>query len=217
MKIKAIKNTIKQVEGTNRFEVKTVGKRTDLDDLRSKLKMYGFNFDASGEFSNYYPRTEELIELANELQGQNKLSREEQVEVITDNLHKYWDLYSDLKNKTYEYIYTLDMNSIEIVTEEDDEGRIEAKAVISIIKNNDTDELLTWKEFNNIDDEKRDEIFEALQNKYKESMKRVVSLSEEITMREEYVRALNRLIENEVEQQKVAYNKMIEFDSKSTK
>lgn len=147
MKIKATTNTIKQVEGTNKFEVQTIGERMDLEELRNKLELNGFTFAPNGELRNSYKRFNELIEHANEIEDAYKRDKTmENTYKIQENLDSYTELYTWLNNKRYEYIYTLDMNSIEIITEEDTEGKMTAKAIIDIVEDKDTDQLLFWEE-----------------------------------------------------------------------
>lgn len=147
MKIKATKNTIKQVEGTNSFEVQTVGERMDLEELRNKLKSNGFTFAPNGELRDSYKRFNELIDHANKIEDVYKRDEAmERIHIIQESLDNYTELYIWLNNKTYEYIYTLDMNNIEIVTEEDEEGKMTAKAIINIVEDKDTDQLLFWEE-----------------------------------------------------------------------
>lgn len=46
----------------------------------------------------------------------------------------------------FQYHYILDMNNIEIIIERDKEGKITSKAIISLIENEETGQLISWKE-----------------------------------------------------------------------
>lgn len=111
------KNTIKQIEGTNTFEVKTIGKRKDLECLRKKLELHGFIFGDNGEFKSYSPKIDELTKLVNELLGNEKVDQNKLVESIRKDAETSFALYEDTRKTISEFTYILDMNNIEIITE----------------------------------------------------------------------------------------------------
>jgi|GEM_PF-5350920 len=149
MKIKSTKNIIKEIEGTNTFEVKTIGKRQDLEELKDKLTMHGFNFDKDGKLLNGYERMNALIERAKRLSGENQLDSIEVVSSIQNDVNEYLSLYVVLREYGMcEFKYILDMNNIEVLTDGDESGTLTAKVVINL-KSDDNGRLMTWFEIDN--------------------------------------------------------------------
>lgn len=125
MKIKSTKNIIKEIEGTNTFEVKTIGKRQDLEELKDKLTMHGFNFDKDGKLLNGYERMNALIERAKRLNGENQLDSIEVVSSIQNDVNEYLSLYVVLREYGMcEFKYILDMNNIEVLTDGDESEQL---------------------------------------------------------------------------------------------
>lgn len=149
MKIKATKNIIKEIEGTNTFEVKTTGKTQELEELKNKLKISGFLFKDNDELLNASERMNSLTKYVDEMSGENKSKATEIINLIQEDVDDYLSLYDSLKgHEMREYSYVLDMSNIEVLTDRDKYGRLTAKAIINL-KVGDNANLMTWEEVDN--------------------------------------------------------------------
>lgn len=136
MKIKSTKNIIKQIEGTNTFEVKTTGKRKDLErEVKGTLELYGVVFDDNGDLKSCSYKIKKIMNLINGLVG-NTLDQDLLRELVLKNISKQWDSYNNLR-KELEFKYILDMSDIEIITKDDIEGNRGLKAIINLKEDKD--------------------------------------------------------------------------------
>lgn len=151
MNIKSTKNIIREIEGTNTFEVLTFGKGKDLDELKDKLAMNGFEFKEDGSISNLEKRAKALEKYANNANPIVKKSVQSNVRGIIRDAYKYSSYFNEEK-KNYMFKYILDMNNIEVVLDKDYNGNSIGKIAIDL-KTSDDDNLLSWAEVNNNNDE----------------------------------------------------------------
>ena len=151
MKINSTKNIIKEIKGTNTFEVITFGEGKDLDELKDKLAMNGFEFKKDGSILNLKRRIKELEQYINNAGSIVKRSTQSTVREIISNAYKYSSYFNEEK-KNCMFKYILDMNNIEVILDEDFNGNLMGKIVIDI-KTSDDNNLLSWAEVNNNNDE----------------------------------------------------------------